>query len=498
MAFLVVSSDPHDGEEGVPQNANIEVVFSADLDTATIPGNIRIVKESDFSTVSFSWTYIPELRKLVLDPGVDLEPSTWYIVVILPELKDALGEPFGDTLSIRFLTAPSSLPAPQLIRPADKSSIQTNPPTLEWQALADASSYEVQIATTVDMSQLVIHESTTSTSFTPGITLDAPLTYYWRVRGVDATGVKGDWSEIWSFFMGTTEVPSPPTEEVLREVPFLSVRRTTPQEGSYHFEGTEIRVEFDDSIQSASVTVEYFDLISIEKSQPAISQTISANEVILTLSEAPQENTKIEVNVISATSQAGRELRSPFKFIFYSKLVPFYITPVEVEGSELGEWVKEIDRSDLVYLLWRTSYQGQLLWQEQLRFIQKANITPSAFPEGLTTKDLEADYLHILPHVVREFCYYDALYRVGLRIYALKLREADVRRTVAGVTLDVGPGALRWLRDFLTEMDRRRHEALGKFCLVPASALPGRFFHPRLRGDMLGLLIPTRGWENVS
>ena len=68
-------------------------------------------------------------------------------------------------------------------------------PTLTWNRISWATSYDVQIATTTDFrNSLVYEESTIGPELQHLVT--EPLdngTYYWRVRGIGAGG-EGRWS----------------------------------------------------------------------------------------------------------------------------------------------------------------------------------------------------------------------------------------------------------------------------------------------------------------
>ncbi len=95
--------------------------------------------------------------------------------------------------------APAVLDAPVLVSPDNfASDISTNP-TLEWNAVSGAVSYEYQYSTTNTFDTFVSNNTAnTSASIT---NLNNNLTYYWRVQASDGTNTS-DWSDVWSF---TTE-----------------------------------------------------------------------------------------------------------------------------------------------------------------------------------------------------------------------------------------------------------------------------------------------------
>lgn len=109
----------------------------------------------------------------------------------------------GDTLTIG--TASVDLYARFLLEqctgltpPAD-SATNADWPTLGWDVLAGAVSYEVQIVNTANglesLEDAPLIPSGTNSLATSASTAPVALYWYWRVRGVDASGDKGEWSD---------------------------------------------------------------------------------------------------------------------------------------------------------------------------------------------------------------------------------------------------------------------------------------------------------------
>ncbi|MCI0707844.1 MAG: T9SS type A sorting domain-containing protein [Ignavibacteriae bacterium] len=97
-----------------------------------------------------------------------------------------------------FTTAGEQLSAPELSSPSNGAADQPTTLTLRWNAVLLATSYDLQISTTQDFSNLVVNASTIlETSRTVG-PLDPATTYYWRVRSVQLL-IVSPWSNAWSF-----------------------------------------------------------------------------------------------------------------------------------------------------------------------------------------------------------------------------------------------------------------------------------------------------------
>jgi len=104
------------------------------------------------------------------------------------------------------VTTPPPLPGtPTLISPADGSGTADTTPSFDWSDATDATGYEILIDNNSDYSSPTISTSTTTSDYTA--TTLALGTYYWKVRGTNATGA-GSYSASWSFTIGT--VPAVP------------------------------------------------------------------------------------------------------------------------------------------------------------------------------------------------------------------------------------------------------------------------------------------------
>lgn len=73
-------------------------------------------------------------------------------------------------------------------------------PVFNWRSVNEAVNYQIQVATDIVFTDLVIDSIVSDTFYSPGMTLD-DNTYYWRVRAKNNDNFWGDWSEaiIWSF-----------------------------------------------------------------------------------------------------------------------------------------------------------------------------------------------------------------------------------------------------------------------------------------------------------
>lgn len=101
-----------------------------------------------------------------------------------------------------ILVAPA---VPSLVSPADSETGVATAPTLVWNASNQASSYQLQVSTTVSFSTTVIDQSDIAATTFSVSALTNNTTYFWRVNATNEGGTS-DWSSIWQF---TTIVAAP-------------------------------------------------------------------------------------------------------------------------------------------------------------------------------------------------------------------------------------------------------------------------------------------------
>lgn len=88
--------------------------------------------------------------------------------------------------------------APALMMPGDGATGVAVQPTFSWSASADATSYDLEVATDAAMSNIVYSVSgLTMTSHTANSALSGATTYYWRVTANNGCG--SSMSSVWSF-----------------------------------------------------------------------------------------------------------------------------------------------------------------------------------------------------------------------------------------------------------------------------------------------------------
>ena len=125
-------------------------------------------------------------------PGVDLNPNTKYYWRV--RAYNADNEYSAWSLVRTFRTA---ITPPTLLLPAPGSSTSNKKPFFDWDDMAGANGYTIQISKNAGFTSLVGTYNVISSTYTPAANLPAG-TLYWRVQ---AKGPNGPslWSPVWDF-----------------------------------------------------------------------------------------------------------------------------------------------------------------------------------------------------------------------------------------------------------------------------------------------------------
>ena len=104
---------------------------------------------------------------------------------------------------------PTSLTAPTLIAPAQDGT-PAQPVAFDWSDVAGAATYRIQVDDSSTFSSpFVVNQVVTASNFTaPSLT--AGRRYWWRVRGISASGTNGPLSTVRRFIPGGGGTPTPP------------------------------------------------------------------------------------------------------------------------------------------------------------------------------------------------------------------------------------------------------------------------------------------------
>ena len=97
-----------------------------------------------------------------------------------------------------FDPTPPAPSQPTLNSPANASTVNTQPVSMQWQRSDNAESYQLQVSTSSGFGTTVVNDSTITDTVSSVNILVSGTTYYWRVRAKNSGGVSA-WSAVRSF-----------------------------------------------------------------------------------------------------------------------------------------------------------------------------------------------------------------------------------------------------------------------------------------------------------
>jgi hypothetical protein len=155
--------------------------------------NTTVVDEDNISTTSYT----------VVTPLQNSTQYYWRVKAI------NIGGESNWSAARTFTTIIAAPAAPLLVSPVDEATNVEINPTFEWNAVATATEYQLQVAPDQNFSPPTVNETglTTTTHTYTGTSISNNSTYYWRVRASNSGG-NGEWSEVRKF---TTIIARPAT-----------------------------------------------------------------------------------------------------------------------------------------------------------------------------------------------------------------------------------------------------------------------------------------------
>jgi len=183
-----VLRSPSDGATGITTTPTL------DWDAADRADSYRVLVSEDdtFSETVIDLDGISASTTSYQPDGLDYATTYYWKVVA----ENSGGSTSSDAWS--FTTEDPALDQPQLADPADGATDQPTTLALSWNAVSDADTYRLQVATDESFQSLFDDQGNISATEFTVENLDNGSTYYWRVRASNADG-NSNWSQVRSF-----------------------------------------------------------------------------------------------------------------------------------------------------------------------------------------------------------------------------------------------------------------------------------------------------------
>jgi hypothetical protein len=186
-----------------PTNGSNILTLTPTLDWSDVTGAtsyaVQVATDTNFINLAVNQSGLT-VSQYTVTSGVLTGNTTYYWRARAG--NEAGPGPWSVRWYFRVVTIP---PAPNLVSPPNNSTNQ--PPTvmLDWDSLASANTYRIQLATDSLFNSIVFDTSGVTRSYLqmrPGILL-ANVKYYWKVNATNLAGT-GPWSVVWNFRVNPT------------------------------------------------------------------------------------------------------------------------------------------------------------------------------------------------------------------------------------------------------------------------------------------------------
>ena len=188
-----------------PTNGSNILTLTPTLDWSDVTGaasyTLQVATDTNFTNLVINLGSIT-VSQYTVPTGVLIGNTTYYWRV--RAVNETGPGPWSARWNFRTITIP---PAPNLVAPPNNSTNQPPAVFLDWDSLAAANSYRIQLATDSLFNLISFDTNGVIPSFlqmNPGI-LSPNGKYYWRVSATNLAGT-GYWSAVWNFRINATGI----------------------------------------------------------------------------------------------------------------------------------------------------------------------------------------------------------------------------------------------------------------------------------------------------
>jgi hypothetical protein len=246
------TTNPFGAVQSTPANNSTNRPINLTLYVTTTSGSSNIDYQVD-TTLNFNSPLLQELTHSSSFSGITVSPlrygQTYYWRVRGRHTNDISVW----TIPWSFTTQYELTSAPTLATPANGSNgIAYSSVNVTWNSLANANSYQYQVARDAQFTQ-VVKTGNTSLTFANITNLQPSTVYYWRVRGENVNGYS-PWSTVWNFTTESTVLVQPTLTSPENESIITGSSATFLWNPVFGANGYTLQVSIDNTFTTATST----------------------------------------------------------------------------------------------------------------------------------------------------------------------------------------------------------------------------------------------------
>lgn len=328
-------------------NPVMNITFNTDIDytqvstTTELNKVIYLIEESTKRYIPLTFVSYSS-KSLVLTTSGSLSPGLFYQLTVLNTLRSEQGRTSTNNRSFAFQAKSSDLSTPVLVAPADNTSI-TSIPMFVWNTITNPGTgsltYRIQIDKHLEFNANEWSTTTSLASAYPGISFSIGETYYWRVSAT-YTSTAGSsisaFSSINSFYFGSSDSPSPETQQTYEDVLAFEISRQSILNGlSNQATFPSLIFTFNTAISSSTVTSStlLFTKESVDgypngnKTNVGCTYTFSNGNKTITITPTDNivQNSRYSIVFTSGILNTNGDSLESFTTYFTSRYSPLYV-----------------------------------------------------------------------------------------------------------------------------------------------------------------------------
>ena len=455
----------------------IQIDWSIDIDTSQFTEPVQLPKyvvlqQTDTNAVIplVYVEYIAGLKRVVLQPSVDLQRGSNFRVIVNRLVKDSFGRKSDQQYLWDFQTDTASILKPSNLAPSN-FIVSTSFPTFSWSETATGVQYQFIMAPDPGLAAPIVNNIISTTSYLPVGVFPYQTTYYWKVRAFTSSAT-GAWSDTYSFYFGTVDSANPSSSITYGDIDSFQISNTLFKNGgSLLSEFPNITIVFSSPPSTGFenyITFQKLDQVPRNDRPASFAYTPvsgswlqNGNSITFTPGESITTNTRYDIVIDKdLLGQNGLPLKTEARFYFSAMYDPFYVHP-RILRMRLGEAEQHIPDDMLNFMIYNASLDAKARYYGYLSLPVNGQMLGDLLKESYVRDSKDLNSYGALRWVEA-----NVVYNVIKLVHMESLRKVGLSRTLEGYSESLGEAYVKNLELAL----RLAAEEIGKWYnyLIPS------------------------------